>query len=268
VDQFSALIWLKWTLFRNSMRSRKAALSRIASMLGTIIALLFSLFVAFVLGIVVHMAVSPDSAQGLAQLSQDQALRDEMRRYLQSASLLIFVIFTFLYLMWATVPLSLGGGSQFTPGRLLIYPVSLSKLFALDFLSEFTNIASIFAIPIILAVAIGAGLGLGNVLWALLVALFAIACGISITKWLSTSLGALMQKQRTRGETVLALIGVVVGLGGAFMGQLAQYMTRHAESLSSLRWTPPGAAATALTEGLSEGGGGAYVLALLTLAGY
>ena len=268
MSQFAALIWLKWTLFRNSLRSRKAALSRIASMLGTIVALLFALFVAFVLGMVVHMAVSPDSAQGLAQLSQDQALRDEMRRYLQSASLLIFVIFTFLYLMWATVPLSLGGGSQFTPGRLLLYPVSLGKLFALDFLSEFTNIASIFAIPTILAVAIGAGLGLGNVLWALLAALFAIACGISITKWLSTSLGALMQKRRTRGETVLALIGVVVGLGRAFMGQLAQYMTRNAVLFSNLRWTPPGAAAAALTEGLSEGGSGVYALSLLTLAAY
>src|SRR5205085_12443092 len=98
----------------------------------------------------------------------------------------------------------------------------------LVFLCGFTGIACIFAIPIILAVAFGASVGLGNVLWSLPVALAAIACGISITKWLSTSLGALMQKRRTRGETVLALIGVVVGLGGAFMGQLAQYMTRHA----------------------------------------
>lgn len=266
--QFSALIWLKWTLFRNSLRSRKAALSRVASMLGTVIALAFALFIAVILGIVVHLAVSPESVQGLTQFAQEQAFRDEMRRYLQSASLLVFVIFTFLYLMWATVPLSLGGGSQFTPGRLLLYPVSLGKLFALDFLSEFTNIASIFAIPTILSVAIGAGTGLGNISWALLAALFAIACGISIAKWLSTSLGALMQRRRTRGETLLALIGVVVGLGGAFMGQLAQYMTRNAASFSNLRWTPPGAAAAALTEGLSEGGSGVYALALLTLAGY
>jgi hypothetical protein len=77
-----------------------------------------------------------------------------------------------------------------------------------------------------------------------------------------------MQKRRTRGETVLALIGVVVGLGGAFMGELAQYMTHHAGSFRGLRWTPPGAAATALTEGLSTGGGYVYLLALLTLAGY
>jgi hypothetical protein len=269
MDQFAALIWLKWTLFRNAMRSRKAVLGRVASVLGTGVALVVALLVALALGFAVYNVLSPGSlSHAMSRLPPEHHLQMELKELMQQGTLLIFVVFTVLYLMWATVPLSLGGGSQFTPGRLLLYPVSLSKLFALDFLSEFTSIASIFAIPIILAVALGAGLGLRSVVWALPVALFAIACGLSITKWLATSLGALMQKRRTRGETVLALIGVVVGLGGAFMGQLAQYMTRHAESLSSLRWTPPGAAATALTEGLSEGGGSAYALALLTLAGY
>jgi hypothetical protein len=267
MDQFAALLWLKWTLFRNAMRSRKAVLSRVASMIGTLAALVFALFIALILGIVVYKVLSPDSANTLAQLPPDQSMA-EVREYLQNASLLVFMIFAILYLMWATVPLSLGGGSQFTPGRLLLYPVSLRKLFAIDFLSEFTSIASIFAIPIILAVTIGAGAGVGNVLMSLPVGLIAIMCGISIAKWLSISLGALMQKRRTRGETMLALIGVVVGLGGAFMGELAQYMTRHAGSFRGLRWTPPGAAATALTEGLSAGGGYVYALSLLTLAAY
>ncbi|MDT4952280.1 MAG: type transport system permease protein [Acidobacteriota bacterium] len=269
MSQFAALLWLKWTLFRNAMRSRKAVLSRVASMLGTLAALVFALFIAVVLGIVAYKMLSPNSAADvMAQLPPDHPLAAEMRELMQSGFLVLFMVFAILYLMWATVPLSLGGGSQFTPGRLLLYPVSLKKLFAIDFLSEFTNIASIFAIPVILSVTLGAGLALRNVLLALPVALLAIACGISIAKWLSTSLGALMQKRRTRGETLLALIGVVVGLGGAFMGELAQYMTRHAGSLRGLRWTPPGAAATALTEGLGAGGVYVYLLALLTLAGY
>jgi hypothetical protein len=269
MDQLTALLWLKWTLFRNAMRSRKAVLSRVASILGTLAALVLALFLAVILGLVVYKVLSPNSAAYvMAQLPPDHPLAAEMKQLMQSGFLLIFIIFAFLYLMWATVPLSLGGGSQFTPGRLLLYPVSLQKLFAIDFLSEFTNIASIFAIPIILAVTLGAGAGLRNVLMSLPVALIAIACGISIAKWLSTSLSALMQKRRTRGETVLALIGVVVGLGGAFMGELAQYMTHHSGSFRGLRWTPPGAAATALTEGLSAGGGYVYLLALLTLTGY
>lgn len=269
MNQFAALIWLKWTLFRNAMRSRKAVLSQIASILGTLAALVIALVIAVLLGIAVYNVLSPDaSSQILAQLPPNDPLAAEMKEMMKSGALLLFIIFSILYLMWATVPLSLGGGSQFTPGRMLLYPVSLRKLFALDFLSELTSLGTIFAIPIILAVAFGAGAALGHVMLALIAALFAIICGISLAKWLSTSMSALMQKRRTRGETVLALIGVVVGLGGAFLGELTTYMMRHSDSLGSLRWTPPGAAAVALTEGLRAGGGSVYVLALVVLAGY
>lgn len=269
MSQLSALIWLKWTLFRNAMRSRKAVLSKIASILGTLAALAIALLIALVLGIAVYNVLSPGaSSKILAQLPPNHPLAAEMKDVMKSGSTLLFMIFGILYLMWATVPLSLGGGSQFTPGRMLLYPVSLRKLFALDFLSELTSLGTIFAIPIILGVALGAGAGLGHIMLALLAAFFAIACGISIAKWLSTSMSALMQKRRTRGETVLALIGVLVALGGAFFGELAAYMMRHADSLGRLRWTPPGAAAIALTEGLRAGGEGTYALALGVLAGY
>jgi hypothetical protein len=265
VSQFSALIWLKWTLFRNAMRSRKAVLSRIASILGTLAALAIALVIALILGVVVYRLSSPISAhQILAQLPPDHPLATELK----SVVVLLFMIFAILFLMWATVPLSLGGGSPFTPGRLLLYPVSLRKLFTIDFLSELTSLGSIFAIPIILAVALGAGLGLGKILWAIPAALFAIAFGISLAKWLSTSMSSLMQKRRTRGETVLALIGVTVGLGGAFIGELAAYMSRHPTDLHALRWTPPGAAAVALTEGLRQGGRNVYALSVLVLALY
>jgi hypothetical protein len=251
------------------MRSRKAVLSKVASILGTLAALVIALLIAFILGVAVYNVLSPGaSSQILAQLPPDHPFATELRDMMKRGSTLLFMIFGILYLMWATVPLSLGGGSQFTPGRMLLYPVSLRKLFALDFLSELTSLGTIFAIPIIIALALGAGAALGQVMLALIAALFAIACGISISKWLSTSMGTLMQKRRTRGETVLALIGVLVALGGAFLGELTSYMMRHADSLGNLRWTPPGAAAVALTEGLRPGGEDAYVLALSVLLGY
>jgi hypothetical protein len=269
VNQFAALIWLKWTLFRNAMRSRKAVLSRVASLLGTLAALAVALIIAVLLGIASYRLLSPgESAQLLTQLPPDHPLAGELKDMMKSGFLLLFMIFAILYLMWATVPLSLGGGSPFTPGRLLLYPVSLRKLFAIDFLSELTSLGSIFAIPIILAVALGAGLALEGVLPAMAAAALTVAFGISLAKWLSTSMSSLMQKRRTRGETVLALIGVTVGLGGAFIGELASYMSRHPSDLSALRWTPPGAAAVALTEGLRGGGERAYALALAVLAGY
>ncbi|HEY0378183.1 MAG TPA: hypothetical protein VGC87_14790 [Pyrinomonadaceae bacterium] len=269
MSQFSALIWLKWTLFRNSLRSRKAMLSQVASILGTMIAILVALLIALILGVAAYRLSTPGGAgEILAQLPPDHAYAAELREMMHKGFMLLFMVFAVLYLMWATVPLSLGGGSQFTPGRLLLYPVSLKKLFALDFLSELGSLGSIFAVPIILAVSVGAGLGLGNLAAALLVALLALCCGISLAKWLQTAMSALMQKRRTRGETVLALIGVVAGLGGAFMGELASYMSRPGVELRALRWTPPGAAASALTEGLRAGGGRVYATSLLVLAGY
>src|SRR5947209_1952269 len=187
MDQFAALIWLKWTLFRNAMRSRKAVLGRVASVLGTGVALVVALLVALALGFAVYNVLSPGSlSHAMSGLPPEHHLQTELKELMQQGTLLIFVVFTILYLMWATVPLSLGGGSQFTPGRLLLYPVSLSKLFALDFLSELTSIGTIFAVPIILATSFGAGLAIRNVLMALLAGVLAIACGISIAKWLST----------------------------------------------------------------------------------
>ena len=58
--------------------------------------------------------------------------------------------------------------------------------------------------------------------------------GLALSKWISTSVGSLIRKKRTRGETLLALIGVVAGLGGALFGQIAPVLFRHAESISAL----------------------------------
>lgn len=256
--QLSALIWLKWTVFRNTMRSRKARAHSLAATLGTLAALALALLVALGLGIAAYSLTSPDARQG-AELAREMEM---------SGELFLFSIFSFLYLMWAMVPLGIGGASRFDPGRLLIYPISLPRLFAIDMVSELTSLSSIFAVPVMVAIGIGAGLANGRILTALLVALCAISFGVTLAKWLAASVGALMQKRRTRGETVLALIGAVVGLAGAFLGQLAPVIMRHAESFRSLWWTPPGAAAIALTEGLRAGGAGAYLLAVTTLLAY
>src|SRR6185295_1391170 len=152
----------------------------------------------------------------------------------------------FAYLLWATLPLSIGSSRQFDPGNLLLYPISLRKLFAVDFLSEIATLQSVFAIPAILAVGIGVGLATGNMVGALLISLAAIVFGLALSKWVATSIGALIRKRRTRGETLLALVGAVAGLGGALFGQIAPVLFRHAEAVTALRWTPPGAIAFAL----------------------
>ena len=238
MSQLLTLIWLKWRLLRNSLRSSKAVVNKVASVLGMLLAFVFSLGVSLVLGVIAYFISKPNA---WAQFLNRSANYDIP--VAASAEFIFFSIFGFLYLMWATLPLSIGGGKQFDAGKMLMYPITLGKLFAVDFVSELTTLHSVIAIPAILAVAIGTGLGTGSLGIALLGAVPVALFGVSLSKWLATIMGSLLRKRRARAETVVALIGAVAGLGGAMAGQLAPILFRHAESLRSLRWTPPGAAA-------------------------
>ena len=263
LSQLRTLLWLKWTLFRNSFRSKKAVVNRLASILGMLAALIFALLIALGLGAAAFVLSSPQIMTHITSREARGAAES-----LPSAEFIFFSIISFFYLMWATLPLSIGTGRQFEPGRLLMYPISLRKLFALDFISETVNLQSIFAIPAIFAIGVGAGLGKGMLGWSLLAACFAAAFGLVLAKWLSISVGSMMQRKRSRAEGLIALLGIVVGLGGAVIGQIAPTLFKYAESFRGLRWTPPGAFAVALTRGLAEGGGLDYFLSLLTLTGY
>jgi hypothetical protein len=260
VSQLRTLIWLKWKLLRNSLRSRKAVVNKAATILGMLVALALSLMVAFGLGVTAYGLTHPGT---LGQLFRRAATRDVAA----SVEFIFFTILGFIYLMWATVPLSIGGGRQFDAGKLLLYPITLRKLFAVDFVSEFTTLHSIFAVPAILALSIGAGLGTGHLAIALLGAIPATLFGVALSKWLSTTMGSLLRRKRARGETIVALIGAVAGIGGALAGQLAPILFRHAESVRSLRWTPPGAAAVLFVSG-AAGYSLEYAVAFLTLSAY
>jgi hypothetical protein len=203
-----------------------------------ILALSFALVVATLLGFVAYM------------LSQPDALGDALRRSATrggagyaSTEFIFFSIFGLMYLMWTTVPLSIGGSKQFDPGKMLMYPITLRKLFAVDFASELTTLHSVFAIPAVIAICTGVGLGTGNLAPALLAVIPITLFGVAVSKWLSTIIGSLLRRRRARGETIVALIGAVAGLSAAVAGQIAPILFKHAQWFRSLRWTPPGAAA-------------------------
>lgn len=261
MSQLLTLIWLKWRLLRNSLRSSKAVVNKAASILGMLLALVFSLAVALILGIAAYAITHPD------------VLGHEFRRSAargipgSSTEFIFFSMFGIIYLMWATVPLSIGGSKQFDAGKLLMYPITLRKLFAVDFISELTTLHSVFAVPAVLAISIGAGLGSGNLTKALIVAFPAILFGVALSKWLSTIIGSLVRRRRARGETIIALIGAVAGLGAAVAGQIAPVLVEHAESIRSLRWTPPGAAAFLLLANPADDQLG-YTLTFLSLNAY
>src|SRR5688572_18554375 len=238
MSQLGTLIWLKWKLLRNSLRSSKAVVNKLATVLGMLAALAFSLVVALSLGGMAYVLTRP----GLMSEVIKRSSKGEIP-IAASTEFIFFSIVGIIYLMWATVPLSIGGSKQFDAGKLLMYPISLRKLFAVDFISELTTLHSVFAVPAVLAVCIGAGFGTGNLTAALITAVPTLLFGIALSKWLSTTIGLLVRRKRARGETIVALIGGVVGLTAAVAGQLAPILFKHAESFRSLRWTPPGAAA-------------------------
>jgi predicted permease len=254
MSQLWALVWLKWALYRNSMRSRRAVVGKAAALLGMLAGLVVSLLLAGTLGVAAYAFMSPDEA------AREQAVFDGF--------VFLFFIFTTAFMMWALMPLALGGGSRFEPGRMLLYPVSLGKLFAFDLLSDLTSLTAVFAVPSIFAMGLGAGLASGRVWAGLGLSAAAVAFGLGFAKLLSVGVGALMRQRRTRGETLLALLGALLGLSGALMGQLMPFMERYAHHFERAVWTPPGAAARALTRGLQPGGEAAYAASLALLVAY
>lgn len=260
MSQLSALFWLKLKLFRNALRSRRAVTNRVASALGMMVALAFALIVAGALGFAAY-ALNSTARTGV-----------DAERMARESFVFLFFIFVAVFVMWGVVPLGLGSGNQFDPRRFLLYPVSMSKIFVTDLLSDLVSLSSVYAVPVALAVALGAGAAMGRALPAFVLGLFAILFGMSFAKFLATSIGALLRKRRTRGETLLALLGAIVALAGTFAGQLARLMmphlSRYEGMIYGLWWIPPGAVASGLTEGLRPGGAATFLLAATTLGLY
>jgi hypothetical protein len=242
--QLGALVWLKWRLFINAMRSKRGAANRAASVLGTLAALAFSLMIAAGLGVGAYFVVQNRGGTGASRFATDPSTGASVE-----ALFLLFGMASMIYLVWATAPLSFGGGNQFDPGRLLLYPISLRKLFALDLLSELTSLGSIFAAPAIFAISLGAGMAHGRVGGALVVAACATLFGMSLTKLLSTCLNTLMRMKRTRGEALLAVFGVLGALSGLVLGQSDRLFAHFGRFPSALLLTPMGAMAAALAGG-------------------
>ena len=257
--QLGALVWLKWRLLRNSLRSRRGAANRAASVLGTLAAAVFSLVVAAGLGAAGYWLA------GETIPSHSVAMRGDAAQPM----LMLFGLLSIIFMMWGLVPLSLGGGSQFDPGPLLLYPVSLRKLFLIDLLSETASLSTIFAAPSLLAVGLGAGLATGRVAQSLAAAGVAACFGAGLSKLISTAVSSLMQARRTRGEMLLAVLSIAGAFSGVIISQGFALIRRTDEFPAALVWTPPGALVAALTSRRGGGGGTAeYLLALATLGVY
>src|SRR6476620_10348182 len=123
MSQLSTLIWLKSRLLRNSLRSSRAVVNRVATILGMALALLFALGLALALGFIAFTLTQPEGLGSAIHRTTGRELPENL-----STEFIFFSIFGVLYLMWTTVPLSLGGGKQFDPGKMLMYPITLRTL--------------------------------------------------------------------------------------------------------------------------------------------
>lgn len=249
-------------MLRNSLRSRKAVVNQLASVLGMLAAVILALIVALGVGIAAYFLTKPSIAGMLQRPASQRGSAEAI-----STEFVFFSIYAFIYLMWATLPLSIGSSRQFDAGKLLLYPITLRKLFAIDFLSEITNIQSVFAIPAIVAMSVGAALGTDDWIATMFAALPIALFGLALSKWLSTTIGSVVRRKRARGETIIALVGAIAGLAGALGGQVAPLLLKHPESLKILRWTPPGAAAV-LIDSRFEKDPAAYVVSAVLLSAF
>lgn len=245
MSQLLTLLWLKWKLFRSTLRTTKGVVNQVASFLTMLAALALALIIAIGLGLAAYALTSSNIDL--------QSMRTQSgRATLPSAEFIFFGILSMIYFLWATLPLSIGASRQFDPRNLLHYPLSFRKLFALDFVSEIATLQSVFAIPVILALGLGAGLSQGRPLRGISLGILAAAFGLALTKCISASVGSLLRKRRTRGETLLALFGAAAGLGGALFAQVAPVVFRNVQTPGWLRWTPPGIVAFGLTTGTRQ----------------
>ena len=221
-------------------------MNQLATSLIALVALVVALLIAVGLGSAAYALTSPHI--DLESFRTTTA----RERPLPSAEFIFFGILSMVYLLWATLPLSIGATRQFDPRNLLHLPISFRKLFALDFVSELATMQSIFAVPGILAIGIGAGLAQGHLARGVLLGLVAAAFGLALTKCIGASVGSLLRKRRTRGETLLAILGASVGLGFAAFAQVAPLLLGKLQTIGWLRGTPSGAVAFGLTTGLRD----------------
>src|SRR5215207_11410655 len=100
--QLFALVWLKWTLVRNSLRSRRAVAGRVAAALGVLA------------GLGLSLAAATGVGAGAYFLSTHAVERGGLgAREVNAGFAVLLFIFMLVFLMWAMMPLALGGGSRF-----------------------------------------------------------------------------------------------------------------------------------------------------------
>jgi hypothetical protein len=140
MSQLMTLFWLRYVIFRNSLTGRREIVStllRIVIMGGYLMA---SLGVGLALFLI--MVLNPDSLGG----------------FLANSMGTLFGALVFLTL----VTQATGTSASFDPRRFILFPVSFTKLYALNLASAFSEPVLITLLPAIAGILLGRGVALGQ----------------------------------------------------------------------------------------------------------
>jgi ABC-2 type transport system permease protein len=191
-----------------------------------------------------------------------------------SAVVLLFLVVTGIYLLWAALPLlfyTLNEGLDVT--KLQIYPLTRGEQMVALVLATLLDLSSIFIVFFYAAIL----LGWHNTPAALIITVAALAAAyihtVSLSQLTLAVLMGLLRTRRYRDVTIIifALFSVVCSLSGQFLGRIFSSLPGpdSASQLAQnpvapyLHWSPPGMAVQAIV----SAGDGQYTTALIWLGG-
>jgi hypothetical protein len=190
MSRLNILVWLKFKLWWNGLRSGAMAMDTAVAVLLTFLGGALSLALALGLGVVTHLVLR------------------EVESDIHAMGLL--VVFWILGFLAVVLPLFFGMGQSAVPvGRLAVFPVSRGGLYRISLAASFASSVHVFWYPILLSVSLTAMIidRTPVVLWVVVVTTFS----VSLVVWCNTLL-LVMQRILSGRNTreVVVLVGLVL----------------------------------------------------------
>lgn len=255
-QQYTALAAMRWSMFRNSVRTTKGAIEMSARTVSTLVFSVMALGIAFGMGAAAYAAVH--------------------RGHWELLPLPVWIVF----LLWQVVPISLASfQQQYDMSGLLRFPLGFSSFVTLHLIFGLVDISTILGCLCCLGMWIGVTMARPSMAAAAAVALLAFAAfNVLLVRAIFAWIDRWLAQRRTR-EMVMALffIGLLSlnFLNPAFHGDGKFSKKSQAETVKWLHkvervqvWFPAGAAAQSM-EGAGQGSAPQWAefLALLGIYG-
>ncbi|NRQ35378.1 hypothetical protein HII36_26635 [Nonomuraea sp. NN258] len=185
------------------------------------------------------------------------------------AAQLVIVSFSFFLISWMIVPLlAFGLDDTLDPARLSLFPLRTRELAVGMFAASATGVWPLAMLIVTAGALVGLPRSVGGVLLGVPAVLLVFALCLVTSRLITTALSSALRSRRGRDVLAVAALGVVLlaQLPNLVMNQgLGDPAAMLARLAGVLRWTPPGMAAHAITDGGLAGVAELVVVALSVL---